>query len=645
MSDDREWLVTDGLGGYAMGRADGLRTRRYHSFLLVAMQTDERRFVLVNALDVSLEMDGVVVPLSSHRYAPDVVAPDGAGRLTAFTSEPWPTWSYAATPDVEIVQDLFTTRGRAATILRWRLIGPADRSAKLHVRLLLSGRDWHALHHENPAFRFDVERGGDQIWRWCPYHDVPPVVAHANATYRHDPVWYRNFLYTEERARGLDHVEDLASPGVLTWDLASGHEAELLLSTSEDQLGYHEPGDIVATCRTLRNAEKARIAAFRHRLHHSADDYVVQRGQRQTIIAGYPWFTDWGRDTFIALRGLCLATGRLDQAERILASWSEVQCGGLMPNYFPSHARSPAYNSADAALWFVIATQDFLRESARRGHWVDGALQHRLTDACEEILHAYARGAPFGIRMDDDALLRAGEPGSTPPAALTWMDAVVDGRPVTPRVGKPVELQALWANALAFGSRWSEHWGDVADRVRQSFHARFWNAERECLFDVVDVDHRAGAVDGSVRPNQVLACGGLPIALVEGERLRRVVDVLERKLWTPLGLRSLAPDESGYRGRCEGAPAERDRAYHQGTVWPWLVYSFVDAWVRASGGTKEAWAAARRRFLPEIARHLDVAGSGHVSEIADGDAPYTPRGCPFQAWSVGETIRAFGLGA
>ena len=644
MNDSREWIVTDGLGGYAMGTVDGIRTRRYHSYLLVAMQTDERRYALVNDLEVWLELDGRSIPLSSHRYAPDVVCPDGATRMTRFTAEPWPSWSYDVVPGVEVVVDLLCPRGRAATVLRWRLVGPADRPASLHVRLLLSGRDWHSLHQQNPAFRFEPARLGDQIWCWSPYDGVPPIVAHANATYRHEPTWYRSFLYTEERARGLDCVEDLASPGVLTWELGAGRDAELLLSTAEEQLGYRAPGDVAATCHAIRSAEQARIAAYPHRLFHSADDYVVQRGQRHTIIAGYPWFTDWGRDTFIALRGLCLATGRIEQAERILASWCDTALGGLMPNFFPSQGTAPEYTSADAALWFVVAAQEFLRESARRGHWIDAAVQRRITDVCEEVLQAYARGTRFDICMDADGLLRAGQAGSNPAVALTWMDAIVDGRAVTPRVGKPVELQALWANALAFGSRWSEHWGDVSDRVRRSFAERFWNADRACLHDVVDVDHHHGVNDDSVRPNQILACGGLPIALVDEDRSRCIVQTLEARLWTPLGLRSLSPDEPGYRGRCEGSPAERDGAYHQGTVWPWLTFAFVEAWARAHGGTKDAWTTARRRFLPALARHIDAAGIGHVSEIADGDAPHSPRGCPFQAWSVGEAIRALGLG-
>jgi predicted glycogen debranching enzyme len=243
--------------------------------------------------------------------------------------------------------------------------------------------------------------------------------------------------------------------------------------------------------------------------------------------------------------------------------------------------------------------------------------------------------------MDTDALLAAGEPGM----ALTWMDAVIDGAAVTPRIGKPVEIQALWVNALVIGSRWDERWGELADEASESFAERFWNSDRGCLFDVVDVDHVAGKIDSRLRPNQIMAVGGLRIALLAGERARAVIDLVERELWTPLGLRTLGPSEAGYLVACAGGPVDRDQAYHNGPAWPWLMGPFVDAWVRsrAAGGgpfaMKAARVEARRRFLGGLARHLDVAGIGHVSELADAEEPWTPRGCPFQAWSVGEMLR------
>ena len=647
ITDGREWLVADGLGGFASGTVDGIRTRRYHALLTLAAPRDERRFTLVNDLDLWVDAPAGAIALSSHRYAPDVVHPDGASRLISFEAEPWPTWRYDIGGGLTIMQELFATRttGRAAMVVHWRAIGKGATTPTLRLRArpLLSGRDFHSLHHKNPDFRFLPEQLGDASWLWKPYDGVPPILLHANGTYRHEPLWFENFLYVDERARGLDDAEDLASPGELSWMLTGpeGNSAFLVATVPEEWGGYETAGRFLAECQALANSERARIGAFKSRLQHSADEYLVKRGRRDTIIAGYPWFTDWGRDTFIALRGLCFETGRLDEAERILLSWCDTLSEGMIPNNFPSQNTEPQYNSVDASLWFIVAAQAFLDASARRGRWLEPHVPKRLTDAAQEILEGYSRGTRFGIRMDTDALLAAGEPG----IALTWMDAVIDGAPVTPRIGKPVEIQALWVNALVIGSRWNERWGDVADEASESFAERFWNAERGCLYDVVDVDHVPGKVDARLRPNQIMAVGGLRIALLAGERARSVIDLVERELWTPLGLRTLAPSEPGYAAACAGSRIDRDQAYHNGPAWPWLMGPFIDAWVRARATGGGPWAMkavrveARRRFLGGLARHLDAAGIGHVSELADAESPWTPRGCPFQAWSVGEMLR------
>jgi len=618
-----------------MGTEDGVRTRRYHALLLVASPTSEQRFALVNGVDAWLETERGRVALTAHRYAPNVVHPPNAARIAGFLAEPWPRWEYenetekssGVRSQSRISFEVTGVHGNAATVLRWQLAGSGP--AKLHVRLLMSGRDWHSLHHENPAFAFTAETPAPGVRRFVPYNGVPPVIVHANARFDAAPVWYRQFLYDEERARGQDFIEDLASPGVYTWDLGGKNsEALLVLTTSAQWNGLQFAGDVVSGCATLRERERARIVAFPARMERAAADYVVQRGSRRTIIAGYPWFTDWGRDTFIALRGLCLATGRVAEAEAILLSWCEHLSWGMMPNLFPSGAGTPEYNSVDASLWFAVAARELLEAipgGANRRTVV------RLREAIDEILAWYSRGTRHGIRMDRDGLLATGEPGGV---ALTWMDAVVDGVPVTPRVGKPVEIQALWINALEFASGWDPQWQAVARRARESFAARFWNERRGCLSDVVDVDHVAGTTDDRLRPNQVFACGGLPVVIVDGTRAKAVTAALARGLWTPLGLRTLAPDEPGYVRRGDGPLGDRDRAYHQGMAWPWLAFAFIDA-VRRSNGR-----AAAEGYTRDLMRHVDEAGAGHVSEIADGDAPHVTRGCPFQAWSLGELIRA-----
>jgi predicted glycogen debranching enzyme len=498
------------------------------------------------------------------------------------------------------------------------------RKAVLVVRPFLSGRDYHSLHHENPAFQFDAEVRGERI-TFRPYEGLPPILFLTNGAYRHDPTWYRNFLYEVERERGLDFSEDLASPGEIRFDLEKG-DAHWILSSDPESVAAQSAS---AQSEELRRDERKRRESFPTAFHRAADSYLVRRGRGSTVVAGYPWFTDWGRDTFIALRGLCLSTSRFDEARSILLSWADAVSEGMLPNRFADRGEAPEFNSVDASLWYVVAVEEFLARADR----VDAATRKKLVEATESILEGYSRGTRYRIHADDDGLLAAGEPG----VQLTWMDAKVGDWVVTPRIGKPVEVQALWLNALAFGSRFSSEWKAASEKGLQSFEERFWNPEGY-LHDVIDSDHVRGAVDASFRPNQILAVGGLPQAVLrDRKRARAVVDAVEKRLWTPMGLRSLDPGDPRYVGRYRGGVVERDSAYHQGTVWPWLAGAFIEAWVRARGETGKARKEARARFLEPL---LANVASGHLAEIADGDPPHAPRGCPFQAWSVAEILRA-----
>ncbi len=621
--DLREWLETDGLGGFASGTVSGPRTRRYHALLLAAATPPTGRVVLVNGLEAWLETPDGVAPLSSQRYAPGVTHPDGASRIASFARTPWPTWRFRI-GELELEHELVVPRGAPAVLATWRLVTAAP-GVTLCVRPLFSGRDYHALHHENPAFAFEPLVCSGERLVFAPYPGVPAVELLANASYAHAPEWYRRFEYEQERARGLDSLEDLASPGELRFDL-SARPAALLLGVEGALPGT---GEALARASQLQREERERRARFASPLHRAADQYLVKRGAGLTIVAGYPWFTDWGRDTFIALRGLCLAAGRIDDAAAILSEWAGSVSQGMLPNRFPDAGESPEYNSVDASLWYAVAVGELLaRHKSLRG-------AARLRAAVEAILDGHVAGTRFGIRADSDGLLAAGAPG----VQLTWMDARVGDRVVTPRSGKPVEIQALWLNALAVASRWAPRFAPVLDRGLKLFGARFWNEDAGALFDVVDVDHEPGTSDSSFRPNQILAVGGLPLSLLEGERARRVVDEVESRLWTPFGLRSLAPGSPGYAPRFEGGPAERDSAYHQGTAWPWLAGAFVEAWVRVRGSTRAAKREARERFLPQLEAQLEVAGLGHVCEVADAESPQRPAGCFFQAWSLGEVIR------
>jgi predicted glycogen debranching enzyme len=489
------------------------------------------------------------------------------------------------------------------------------------------------MQHENGGCRLEPQAQGNAL-RFQTYDGVPAVLVLTNGEYRHSPDWYRGFFYAEEAARGLDAEEDLASPGVFSFDVAEQEALWVLSAELPQKLGL-EHENARALVSGLRHAERQRRSGFATPLERAADQYRVKRGDGRTLIAGYPWFGDWGRDTFIALRGISLATGDLGTASSILGEWADVVSQGMLPNRFSDDANAPAeYNSVDASLWFVLAADELLSHPAAH-NVLPPAERRRIESAIDEIVGGYAAGTRHGIRRDQDGLLACGEPG----VQLTWMDAKVGDWVVTPRIGKPVEIQALWVHALLIAGKRDPQRQRWAEMAQKALERRFWNDERGMLFDVVDDGHRPGAVDATCRPNQIFAAGGLPFTLLSPERARSVVNAVERELWTPLGLRSLERGHVAYVPHYQGGVWERDGAYHQGTVWPWLIGPFVEAWVKTHGNTNEAKLLAREKFLAPFYEHLSRAGLGHVSEIVDAEAPHTPRGCPFQAWSVAELLR------
>jgi predicted glycogen debranching enzyme len=629
-----EWLEADGLGGFASGTVGGARTRRYHATLLSATTPPTGRAVLVAGFDAWVERQATGRQfLSSQRYTPDYDAAEGAKRLIEFTVDPWPRWTWRLDDGTEIEHELFVPHERPAVCLRWRVRSGDGRGLSLSVRPFLAGRDAHALYRQSGEATMPVGRSNGETVFWTPTPACPTVRSVANAAWAEDPVWYMGFQLDAERERGYDYVEDLRSPGTLTWDLSAGDAVWLL--AAEGLVGANAvTGPARGTFRSLRLAELERRSAFKSPLERAGDAYLVRRGEGRTIVAGYPWFTDWGRDTFISLRGLCLATGRLDDVRRILLQWAETVSEGMLPNRFIDQGGEAEYNSVDAALWYIIAVHELRQAGEQAGRPLPGREIERLQGAVEAILEGYARGTRHGIRLDGDGLLASGQPG----VQLTWMDAKVGDWVVTPRTGKPVEIQALWLNALRANAG-SERWRRLLSQGVREFEQRFWLDDGGYLADVVDVDHQPGTIDASIRPNQLLAVGGLPWPVLEGDRARQVVDLVERLLWTPLGPRSLAHGSPGYAARYQGDMLSRDGAYHQGTVWPWLAGPFVEAWIRVRGNTASNRAEARRRFVEPLLSHLDHAGLGHVSEIADAEPPHTPRGCPFQAWSVAELIR------
>ena len=318
-----------------------------------------------------------------------------------------------------------------------------------------------------------------------------------------------------------------------------------------------------------------------------------------------------------------------------MVAWADTVSEGMIPNRFPDHGEEPEFNSVDASLWYIVAIYEYWQLLEQTGTQQDESERTKLQSAIEAILNGYSKGTRHRIGKDEDGLIAAGEDG----VQLTWMDAKVDDWVVTPRIGKPVEIQCLWINALWIAAKFSDSWQPVLEQAEKSFQEKFWNEEANCLFDVIDNNHEAGQVDKAVRPNQILAVGGLPYQIIKGDQAKAIVDIVESKLLTPIGLRSLSPDDDGFKPIYTGGILERDGAYHQGTVWAWMLGPFVESWLAVNGTTDQTIAEARQRFLDPIKAHLETAGLGHVSEIADATDPFKPRGCPFQAWSVAEFIR------
>jgi glycogen debranching enzyme len=619
MDFDREWLEADGRGGFASGTVGLSRTRRYHALLLASATPPTGRFVLVNGIEAWAVTPAGRTALTAQAYADGTIFPDGRAHLRDFRAAPFPSWIFALPDGTALTFTIFCARDDAETILRWT----ADRPVDLAVRPLFSGRDYHALHRQNQAFAFgSVATAAGRTWQ--PYDGVPSISARGDFGWSEEPVWYRGFSYAQERERGLDDVEDLASPGLFTWN--SVCQATLAFRAGPPG---SRPLDAVEAAECARRGRPARDVA--------ADAYLAVRCNEPTVLAGFPWFTDWGRDTFIAIRGLLIARGRLREAAAVLLAWSCHVSEGMLPNRFTDAGEQPEYNAVDASLWFAVAVHEVLA-----GGGVDAGDAARLRAAVVAVLEGYASGTRYGISLDErDGLLRAGAMG----VQLTWMDARIGDHVVTRRAGKPVEVQALWINALRAAGEWpgGDRWRWLADRARASFLAAFPDTATGGLIDVLDAPDVQDGRDRRIRPNQVLAAGGLPFAVVTPALRAGIVALAERELLTPLGLRTLSPADPDYHPRYTGGPAGRDGAYHQGTAWPWLLGPFVAAWLAVRGDRPGSRAAARAeardRFLAPLREHLHAAGLGHVSEVADGDPPHHPGGCPFQAWSLGELIR------
>jgi predicted glycogen debranching enzyme len=613
-SSTREWLVADGVGGYAMGTVAGLRTRRYHGLLVVATDPPRGRQMALASLDPVLVVGGARIRLGVHQWAGTTVQPQGYQLLESFALvDGVPVWRWQV-GDVVIEREVAMVHGRAAVGVVHRVVRAGDR-VRLELEALATWRNVH----------------GERFGNWDPGLETLADGFVFEGHYRvrgpgfdpTGPAWYRNGSYREEAARGLNDREDLFFSGRFVAELGAGETMEVQAWAGADLSDAAAPpaaSDMVAAARVRARemADRARPADDTDRLLAMAvDQFVVG----PTVVAGYPWFGDWSRDTMTSYEGLFLETGRHDEGRALLGAAAATLSQGMLAN--TADAGGTEFNTVDGTLWFVHAVG---RHVERTG---DDDLARELDDAFGEIVRWHRDGTRYGIRVDGDGLLTEGADG----IALTWMDARVDGRPVTPREGKPVEVNALWIDALATIASLRERTGTAGAgdvrameaAARQAFRSRFVRGDGT-LYDVVDGPN---GDDPACRPNQLLAVS-LPNALLPDAAA--VVRTVASRLLTSVGVRSLAPGEPGYRGLHRGRPFERDNAYHQGTVWPWLIGPYVDAALGAGVPVDGV--------LDGLEAHLRDWGLGSVSETGDGDAPHAATGCPFQAWSVAEVLRA-----
>lgn len=640
-AEQREWLVTNGIGGFASGTVAGLATRRYHGLLVAALKPPLGRTLLVAKMEETAEYGGTKYGLSANRWADAAVNPKGYFFVERFRLEgTTPVWTFALA-DARLEKRIWMQTGANTTFVQYLLIS-GSRTLNLELKALVNYRDSHAATHAGD-WQMQIEGTEHGLCIVAFEGATPFYLLSASAKAEPDHVWYRNFCWSLEHERGLDDREDHLHAGTFHASLQEGESISVVCSTEANPelngIAAYErhlarQHDLLHRWAMAQPEQERAAPRWVKQLVLAADQFIVKRPIQEdpdacSVIAGYPWFGDWGRDTMIALPGLTLAAGRPELARNILRTFGRFVDCGMLPNVFPDVGEVPAYNTVDATLWYFEALRQYFIATA------DKTLVEEIFPVLADIIEWHQRGTRFGIRVDpNDGLLYAGEPG----VQLTWMDAKVGDWVVTPRIGKPIEVNALWLNALvttahfarALGRR-TEAYEFLAKCARAGFE-RFWNEPANYCFDVIDGPEEC---DSSLRPNQIFAVS-LPESALTPEQQRAVVDACSQNLLTSYGLRSLSPGHANYQGRYGGGPRERDAAYHQGTVWGWLLGPFVVAHLRAYCDPVRAVS-----FLEPFANHLHGYGLGTAGEIFDGDPPFDPRGCIAQAWTVAELLRAW----
>lgn len=622
---EKEWLETNGLGGWASGTVSGANSRRYHGLLVAATHPPVGRMMMLSKLDESVIVNEQRFELGANQY-PGAIWPQGFQHLISFQRDLFPVFEYEI-DDVRLRKTIAAIHGENTTVVLYEVLS-CEVEFELELLPLYACRDFHSLSHANDyighPYLFD-----EGIFRTLNYQGCPELfISVPRSSFHEKKDWYYNFEYEEELQRGLDFKEDLFTHGKFSVTLKNKGKLGVIIST-DDPTGK----DAFKLFQKEKKRREQVVANFSNenlkRLALAADQFIVKRGRLKTIIAGYHWFSDWGRDTMIALPGLCLVTKRSDDAKNILKAFADSVSEGMIPNRFPDFDEVPEYNTVDASLWFFHAIYQYYQYTN------DKKFIHHLLPVLKQIIEWHNKGTRYNIHIDTTGLIYAGADG----VQLTWMDAKMGDWVVTPRSGKAVEINALWYNALCMMAEFLElneeleaalDYKSKAEQAKESFLKAFWYEEGGYLYDYIDQEK-----NHNFRPNQLYAIS-LPFPLLNEVQAKSVLDQTEKFLLTPRGLRSLAPNHPDYKGHYGNSVWERDGAYHQGTVWSFLLGAYIDALIEVRGDEGKTQA---KNILAKFFEHLDEAGIGTVSEIFEGDAPHRPCGCIAQAWGVAEVLR------
>ena len=649
----REWLVTNGLGGYASSTVLGINTRKYHGLLVAAFNPPLNRKVCLEKLDEEIQVGNNIYPLGSNEFQ-EGVFPKGYIFLKEFSVSPFPRYVYEV-ENVQVRKVVFMPYGKNAVVTLYSVLNKNDFDVKIRVFPLINWRNFHSVTDKwKVSWRF-VQKKTDKKVSFRP--ETPKSTLMMMTTggryFAEDERWIEKIYYRVEAMRGESCIDNYYQLGRFETSVRANKSERFAISVVADESEEKARELLAEMPPTMYDAEalyekeverreklltrfygkngKLSVEEWLNWIILATDTFIVKTSDGQgSVIAGYHWFGDWGRDTFISLPGLMLVTRRFDDARKVFLRFKRHCKDGLIPNFLPEEAgQEPAYNSVDATLWYVNAVWQFLKYTGDFGF-----VREQLWENLKSVIEHYVNGTSFGIRLDEDGLVSHGP-------QLTWMDTVS-----TPRGGKAVEVQALWYNALRvmefLANRFreegkAEEYARMAGKAEKSFCEKFWNSERNCLFDVVNVN----GSDASLRPNQIIAVA-LDFTMLDDVKSEKIVDVIQSELLTPYGLRTLARNDRGYVGVYTGDRGSRDRAYHNGTVWPWLLGPFTTAFLKVKGYSDFRREYALKRFLkPLLTEQIYTAGLGALSEIFDGEPPHTPRGCIAQAWSVAEPFRAY----